>query len=258
MHQSWYDTEPAHGRGSVDVSPPPAGRRRRAVIVVAVSLAVLVVTAVGVDRFAAGRAEGRTAEAFQDGMHTPDRPSVHVRGFPVLTQLASGTLRHVDITAHDVPAHGSARPLPITRLTIGVDGLKTSGDAGEARARAVDATAFLSYEDLSDALGPHLSQGGEPGRVRAAVGLPLGGEVTVTTAVSAASGNRISFTDFRAADGAPSGPVQALLDRIFADPVPLRNIPEGLHLRSVTPTASGVDARFTGRRVIFRPDSSKA
>ncbi|MFJ9822514.1 hypothetical protein ACIRU3_46410 [Streptomyces sp. NPDC101151] len=52
------------------------------------------------------------------------------------------------------------------------------------------------------------------------------------------------------------GPAEALLDSIFANPIPLRNIPEGLHLRSVTPTASGVDARFTGRTVTFRPDSS--
>ncbi|MFJ9865829.1 DUF2993 domain-containing protein [Streptomyces sp. NPDC101165] len=258
MHQSSYDTEPAYDDGSVCVGPPPPGRRRRTVIVVAASLAALVVTAVGIDRFAASRAESRTAEAFQSGMGTPNRPTVHVGGFPVLTQLASGTLRHVDITAHDIPAQGSTRPLPITRLTIGVDGLKASGDADEARARAVDATAFLSYGDLSDALGLRLSQDSEPGRVRATLDLPLGGEVTVTTAVSAVSGNRISFTDFRAADGAPSGPAQALLDRIFADPIPLRNIPEGLRLRLVTPTKNGVDARFTGRTVTFRPDSSNA
>ncbi|MFF5015269.1 DUF2993 domain-containing protein [Streptomyces sp. NPDC001165] len=258
MHQSAYDTESAHSDGPVHVGPPPPGRRRRIAIIAAASLATLVVTAVGVDRFAAGRAESRTATAFQDGMDTPNRPSVHVGGFPVLTQLASGTLRHVDITAHDIPAHGSTRPLPITRLTLGVDDLKTSGDADEARARAVDATAFLSYEDLSGALGLRLSRDSEPGRVRAAVDLPLGGEVTVSTAVSAVSGNRISFTDFRAAGGALSGPAQTLLDRIFADPIPLQNIPEGLHLRSVTPTASGVDARFTGRTVTFRPDSSNA
>ncbi|MFI8236698.1 DUF2993 domain-containing protein [Streptomyces sp. NPDC085866] len=258
MHRSSYDTEPAYGDGSAYAGPPLPGRRRRLVIAVAASLAALVVTAVGVDRFAAGHAESRTARAFQDGMDTPNRPSVHVSGFPVLTQLASGTLRHVDITAHDIPAHGSARPLPITRLTIGVDDLKASGDAGEARARAVDATAFLSYGDLSDALGLRLSQDSEPGRVRAAVDLPLGGEVTVSAAVSAVSGNRISFTDFHAADGALSGPAQALLGSIFADPIPLRNIPDGLRLRSLTPTASGVDAHFTGRTVTFRPDSPNA
>ncbi|MDN3028309.1 LmeA family phospholipid-binding protein [Streptomyces sp. S.PB5] len=43
-------------------------------------------------------------------MGTPQRPSVDVRGFPVLTQLASGTLRHVDITAEDIPAHGTSVP----------------------------------------------------------------------------------------------------------------------------------------------------
>ncbi|WP_235029736.1 hypothetical protein [Streptomyces sp. 3213.3] len=45
-------------------------------------------------------------------MHTPSVPEVPVRGFPVLTQLAAGTLRHVDLTArhtgerHRRPASG--------------------------------------------------------------------------------------------------------------------------------------------------------
>ncbi|MFE1884714.1 LmeA family phospholipid-binding protein [Streptomyces diastatochromogenes] len=258
MSQSSYATEPAYGDGSVYIGPPSPGRRRRIVIVAVASLAALVLTGVTADRFVAGRVESRTAKAFQDGMDTPNRPSVHVSGFPVLTQLASGTLRHVDITAHDIPAHGSTRPLPITRLTLGVDDLKTSGDADEAHARAVEATAFLSYEDLSDVLGLRLSRDSEPGRVRATVALPLGGRATVSTAVSAVSGNRIAFTDFRVAEGALPGPAKALLDRIFAAPIPLRNIPEGLHLRSLTPTASGVAARFTGRTVTFRPDASTA
>lgn len=50
-------------------------------------------------------------------MRTPSAPEVHVRGFPVLTQLASGTLRHVDITAHDIPASDATGPLPVSELS---------------------------------------------------------------------------------------------------------------------------------------------
>ncbi|WP_210584603.1 DUF2993 domain-containing protein [Streptomyces sp. GESEQ-35] len=255
MHQSQSDEE-QYGHTAVHVSSPAPGRRRK--IVAVASLATLLVGAVVVDRVAAGRAESRTAEAFQEGMGTPQRPSVHVGGFPVLTQLARGTLRHVDITAHDIPARGTTRPLPVTELTVGLDGLKTSGSADEAHARSVDATAFLSYEDVSQALGVDISQGDEPGRVDATVSLPLVGDVTVSAAVSAASGNHIAFTDIRVAQGELIPPAKALLDKALEEPVPLRNIPEGLRLQSVTTSQSGISGRFTGEAVTFRPGSTTA
>ena len=52
-------------------------------IIAAASLVALLVGGVAVDRIAAVLAESRTAKAFQDGLGTADRPSVHVRGFPV-------------------------------------------------------------------------------------------------------------------------------------------------------------------------------
>lgn len=246
--------EPRYGDAAVYVSPPAPGRRRR--IVVAVSLVALLAGAVAVDRVAAARAESRTAEAFQEGMGTAERPSVHVGGFPVLTQLAGGSLRHVDLTARDIPAEGASRPLPVTKLTVGLDGLKTSGAADEAHARSVEATVFLSYEDVSDALGLTVSQGDGQGRVDAKVELPFAGDVTVSAAVSAVNGNRIAFTDVRVVQGELLPPLRALLDKALEEPVPLRNIPEGLHLRSVATTESGIDARFTGRSVTFRPASA--
>ena len=202
--------------------------------------------------------ESRTAKAFQDGMGTAVRPSVHVRGFPVLNQLAAGSLDHVDLTAHDIPADGTTRPLPVTKLTVGMDGLKTSGSADEAHADSVTATAFLSYADVSSALGVRVSQGDESGRVDATASLPLVGDVTVSAAVSAAGGNSIAFTDVRAERGELLPPLKSLLDKALAEPIPLRNVPEGLRLRSVTTTEDGIDARFTGRSVTFHPDSSSA
>lgn len=241
-------------------SPPPPARRRKVIAVA--SLAALLIGGVVVDRAAAARAESRTAKAFQEGMGTPERPSVHVSGFPVLTQLARGSLRHVDITAHDLPARGTARPLPVAKLTVGLDGLKTSGSADDAHARSVEATAFLSYGDVSNALGLDVSPGDEPGRIDATAGLPLAGDVTVSTAVSAASGpgagNRIAFTDVRVTRGELIPPAKALLDRALREPIPLRNIPEGLRLRSVTATEGGISARFTGKAVTFRPGATSA
>ncbi|MEU6289381.1 MULTISPECIES: LmeA family phospholipid-binding protein [Streptomyces] len=239
---------------------PPRRRMRRRAVVFATCLFTVGATAVIVDRVAASRVESRTAEAFQKGMGTPERPSVDVRGFPVLPQLASGTLRRVDITAEDIPARGNSRPLPVTRLTVGLDELQTSSDAdqAQAQAQAVDATAFLSYEDLSDALGLEIEGDSEPGRVRAQIALPFSGDVTVSTAVAAVSANRIAFTDFSVTEGRLPAAGQALLAKVIAEPIQLRNIPEGLHLRSVTVAQSGLNTHFTGDRVTFRPDTAAA
>ncbi|WP_030936808.1 DUF2993 domain-containing protein [Streptomyces sp. NRRL S-646] len=255
-HDEQYAGEPYYGDGSIYASPPTRTRRR--MIIAAASLAALLVGGVSVDRIAAARAESRTAKAFQDGMGTADRPSVHVRGFPVLNELAAGSLDHVDLTAHDIPAAGSTRPLPVTKLTVGMDGLKTSGSADEAHADGVTATAFLSYADVSRALGVRVSQGEESRRVDATASLPLVGDVTVSAAVSAAGGNRIAFTDVRAEQGELLPPLKSLLDKALDEPIPLQNVPEGLQLRSVTTSEDGIDARFTGRSVTFHPDSSSA
>ncbi|MDN3027456.1 DUF2993 domain-containing protein [Streptomyces sp. S.PB5] len=260
MYQSRPDEEfigePYYGDGSVYVSPPTRTRRR--MIIAAASLVAVLVGGVAVDRIAAARAENRTAKAFQDGMGTAEPPAVHVDGFPVLTQLARGSLDHVDLTAHHIPASGTTRPLPVTKLTVAMDGLKTSGSADEAHADSVTATAFLSYADVSSALGVQVSQGDESGRVDATASLPLVGDVTVSAAVSAAGGNRIAFTDVRAEQGELLPPLKSLLDKALDEPIPLQNVPEGLRLRSVSTTEDGIDARFTGRSVTFHPDSSAA
>jgi hypothetical protein len=69
----------------------------------------------GIDYSALKYTESRTADAFQEATGTAQAPAVHVRGFPVLTQLAGGTLKRVDISARQIPA-GSQSPVPISDL----------------------------------------------------------------------------------------------------------------------------------------------
>jgi len=234
-------------------APAPRRSRRRALAFVAV-LVTLVLLPVAADRAVAARIESRTAKAFQEGMDTPLPPLVHVRGFPVLTQAISGTLDHVDITAHDIPADGDTRPLPVSELSLRLEGLTKSDDDSEARARSAEATASLSYRDLSSALGLEISQGSRPGQVSALVLLPFGKQATVTNTVAASSGNRIVFKDFAVMGGILPGDGGHLLDKIFTQPIQLRNIPDGLQLRSVTTTDTGLTARFSGNSVTFHPE----
>ena len=246
MHESY---EP------VDAPGPPRRNRRRAAIAVGSLLALLLVP-VAADRLATARVESRTATAFQAGMRTPSAPEVHVRGFPVLTQLAAGTLRHVDITAHDIPASDTTGLLPLSELSLQLTDLRKSDDDSEARAHSAEATALLSYPDVSEALGLEISRGSRPGQVSATVPLPTGGDATVTTTVSVLSGNRIAFRDFQVTGGVLPGLGRAALTTVFERPIQLRNIPQGLRLRSITTTDGGLSARLSGESVTFRADDT--
>ncbi|MER7834344.1 hypothetical protein ABTY98_00130 [Streptomyces sp. NPDC096040] len=82
--------------------------------------------------------------------------------------------------------------------------------------------------------------------------------MTVSTAVSAATGNRIAFNDLRVAQGEIPAPVQDLLENAFDKPLPVKNVPEGLRLRTINATDRGISARLTGHTVTFRPGSSAA
>ncbi|MEW1774613.1 DUF2993 domain-containing protein [Streptomyces sp. NPDC086777] len=213
---------------------------------------LLVLLPVAVDRFLAAQVESRAAKAFQQGMHTPLLPEVHVHGFPVLTQIAAGSLRDVDITAHDVPADDTTDPLPVSELSLHLTGLTKSDDDREARARSARATAHLTYTDISHALGLPVSQGSRPNQLRATVALPLGNTVSATTTLSAASGNRIALKNFKVTAGPLAAAAEAVLDAAFDHPLRLRNIPDGLHLRSLTTTETGLSADFSGTSVTFR------
>ncbi|MET7575527.1 DUF2993 domain-containing protein [Streptomyces sp. NPDC005492] len=232
-------------------STPPRRNRRPVVIAVGALLALLLAPVV-VDRLAVARVESRTAKAFQMGMHTPTTPDVDVRGFPALTQMASGTLRHVDITAHDLPASDITGPLPVSELSLRLKGLRKSDDDRTALAHSADATALLSYPDVSDALGLEISRGSRPDQVRASVRLLPGDDITVTTTVSVLSGNRIAFRDLEVTGGLLPEVARVAIAKVFEQPIHLRNIPHGLRLRSVTTTGSGLSARLSGESVTFR------
>ncbi|XUL93585.1 LmeA family phospholipid-binding protein [Streptomyces galilaeus] len=254
MDQHRYDyADFTYGAYEPEETRPPH-RNRRPVAVAVGALVALLVVPVAVDRFATARVESRTATAFQEGMHTPSVPEVHVRGFPVLTQLAAGTLRHVDITAHDIPASDTTGPLPVSQLSVHLAGLRKSDDDTEALARSAEATALLSYQDLSDTLGVEISRGTRPDQVRAKVPLAPGADVTVAATVSVLSGNRIAFKDFQVTGGLLPEVGRTALTAVFERPIQLRNIPEGLRLRSVTTTESGLSARLSGESVTFRSD----
>ncbi|WP_051845078.1 LmeA family phospholipid-binding protein [Streptomyces sp. NRRL S-813] len=174
-----------------------------------------------------------------------------VSGILLLTRLAEGSLNHVDLTAHDMPADGPTRPLSVTKLAVGLDGLQTSGRSYEAHARSVDATAFLSYEDVSAGLGVDLLRGDELGRINATAGLPLAGEVTVTATVFVVKDYRIVFMDVYTVRGELIPPLKVLFDRAWKGSFRWRTFPRGCAGARSPPRKT--ESMLRSRRRLFRP-----
>ncbi|MFD9793136.1 DUF2993 domain-containing protein [Streptomyces sp. NPDC059070] len=228
------------------------GRRKYPVI-----LALLAAVTVGGDRAAAAWTEHRTADAFQRAQGLASAPHVRVHGFPVLTQLAGGTLDRVDIEAADIPAGRDGGRLPVTTLNVELDRLRRSADATEAHADSARATAFLSYRDLSGALGFDVAYSADSTkaapRVAATTTLPLLGRATASARVTVAGDRAIALRDVRVAGDLPKG-LRSLVTGALERELRLDGIPTGLALTSVTTDEKGLTATFAGRDVTFRTD----
>ncbi|GAA0596851.1 DUF2993 domain-containing protein [Streptomyces crystallinus] len=223
------------------------------------AVAVVVLAGLGLagDRAAAAWTEHRTADAFQKAQGLKSAPHVKVHGFPVLTQLAGGTLDRVDIEASDIPAGRDGGRLPITTLNVELDRLRRSADASEAHAASARATAFVSYEDLSRALGIEIgysqdSTKAEP-RVAATASLPLVGKVGASARVEVAGDRALALRSVKAGDGLPKA-LRSMVTGMLERELALGGIPDGLALTSLTTTPDGLTATLSGKDVTFRTD----
>ncbi|MFE9764219.1 DUF2993 domain-containing protein [Streptomyces sp. NPDC005808] len=225
-------------------------RRRRVILPV---LAAIPLLTVGADFTALKFTEWRTAQAFEDA--TGATAQVRIRDRPVITQLAGGTLDRVDISAQHIPAD-SANPIAVAELDVHMTNLKRNSDADTAQADSTTATALVTYRDISDALGIEVKAGTAPGRVVATVEAPLLGQFQVSARVAKGGPTSIAFEDVRIGSDHLPDPARQLINDIFAKPVPLRNIPHGLTLDSISTNSSGLTARLSGRDVTFRMDGS--
>ena len=219
----------------------------------AAAVVVLTLLAGVADRVTAHEVEHATASAFQSATGSASAPSVRITGFPVLTQVVSGRLDHVEMTADEIPASGD-RPLPVTTLQLDLYGLRAYGQAHSARADSARAAAFISYADLTNALGVPVAEDSQAGRVAATASVPLIGQVGVSARIVPMSGNAIAFKDQRTEGNLPPGAASAIT-KALAQPLHLQGVPKGLTLTGISADSTGLHAEFTGRDVVFTTSS---
>jgi hypothetical protein len=145
-----------------DIPPqPPAdqqprvrrGRRKRRVrrsVMAVFGVIVILILLVIVDRVALAITENDMAGQFTANGF-PVKPSVSIKGFPFLTQLAAKDFNHVDISASNVPAG----PVTITSVNATLTGMHISSFSSSASATVdqLNATAFVSFGALASAGG---------------------------------------------------------------------------------------------------------
>ncbi|MCG7210333.1 LmeA family phospholipid-binding protein [Streptomyces arenae] len=122
-------------------------RALRILLIVVVILGILFVV---VDRVAVHFAESEAAGKLKTTQDLASNPDVSIKGFPFLTQVASGTLDDVEVGIKDYDAAtGTAgKTIRIEDLTADMKDVSFTGDYSSATARTATGSALISYSEL--------------------------------------------------------------------------------------------------------------
>lgn len=158
-------------------------RALRILLIIAVILGGLFVLA---DRLAVGFAEDEAAGRLQANENLAAAPDVSIKGFPFLTQVASGSLDDVEVGIKDYEATAGAdgRKIRIDDLTANMKGVEFSGDYSSATASTATGTASITYAELLKAAKSEPTQIA-PGVTANVVGLSDGGNGKIKVVVEA-------------------------------------------------------------------------
>ncbi|MDN3028776.1 DUF2993 domain-containing protein [Streptomyces sp. S.PB5] len=148
-------------------------RALRILLIIAVILGGLFVIA---DRIAVNLAEDEVADKLRTTENLASTPDVSIKGFPFLTQVASGELDDTEVVIKDYEAatgtdNGRIR---IDDIRANFRGVAFSGDYSSATAATATGTATIAYDELLKAAKSEPTQI-FPGVTAQIVGLADGG-----------------------------------------------------------------------------------
>lgn len=230
-------------------------RALRILLVTAVILGGLFVAA---DRIAVHFAEKKVAEKIQANQHLSGTPTVEIKGFPFLTQVADRELNEVEIELDGMTASAAGHSLRLSGLTAVMHDVELQQNYRAGTAREVTGKAHLSYEDLTAAAekGVEVAYGGKDKagkpqvKVTVSVMVPVVGKVerSVTSRLSVSGGDTIRLR----ADDVPGGSVPGL-EQLVRNRIDfgrkLDGLPEGVRIDTVKATPDGIDVEVTGTKV---------
>ncbi|WP_043673061.1 LmeA family phospholipid-binding protein [Streptomyces xylophagus] len=241
-------------------------RGLRILLVVVVVLGILFVV---VDRVAVYFAEDEAASKVKTTENLATTPDVSIKGFPFLTQVASGELDDVElnIKTYEAPTGNTggagASTVRIDDLKADMKDVKFSGDYSSATAATATGSASISYDQLLKAAKSEptdiftgvtaqvvdLSDGGD-GKIKVDVKISVAGQVTTYPVLSTVTvdGDTVKVH----ADNLPKLVVDLADSRIrsitdFQQTID--ELPGGVKLDSVQAAQSGVEIKVKGSNV---------
>ncbi|MFI2642630.1 DUF2993 domain-containing protein [Streptomyces sp. NPDC018610] len=238
-------------------------RALRVLLIVVVILGVLFAV---VDRVAVYFAEDQAADKLRTTENLASTPDVSIKGFPFLTQMASGELDDVEVGIKDYEADTgkSGQKIRIDDLKAHMRDVSFSGDYSSATAATATGTATIAYDELLKAAKSEptdiglglkaqvvgLSDGGN-GKIKVAVkvsGLGQDQPVSVLSSVSVKD-NKMQVH----ADDLPSLPGVSLVEgrvRSITDfQQAVDQLPGGIQLDSVRAAKDGLEISVKGSNV---------
>ncbi|MDT0343361.1 LmeA family phospholipid-binding protein [Streptomyces litchfieldiae] len=232
----------------------------RALRISSIIFGVLVVLAIVGDRVALWIAEGEVASRARDTLGLASEPSVSVKGFPFLTQVAGGHLDRVDLGLDAYAAQVDGQTLTVSDLSVELEGVElTDGYTGAVAERA-DGGGLVSYEELTRAYGELLAVSGngfgvefgyaEGGRLLLTLQASMMGQSLdvgeVTGDIVLENGTlTLEVDEEEIPDTGGPEVQQAIRDQLDQEHT-ISGLPDGLTLDSVQPTQEGLALTVTG------------
>jgi LmeA-like phospholipid-binding len=227
-------------------------RRRHPLRVLLIVIIVLIALLVAADFAARAYAENKAASEIQQ-QGFPKKPSVDIKGFPFLTQLAARNFKDIQIGSSNV----TEGPLDIQSINATLTNVHINGAFSGGVVDSLDGTASITFTALANAM---TSQAGSLGQLaNAGLSFSAAGsdEVKASLNVVVFSGTAVWRVTKTGGNGinvqlvSAGGLPTSLLSPISDITLHLPALPLGLKIQSISVTPSGLVGTLTGRDVSF-------
>ncbi|EFL24299.1 putative secreted protein [Streptomyces himastatinicus ATCC 53653] len=223
-------------------------RALRITLIIAVILGGLFV---GADRVAVSMAESKAADKIKSSQGLTTTPSVSIKGFPFLTQVAGKELDEVDVGVDGLTTDaGGGTTVRVSELNAQLHDVRIGGNFSSATADRASGSAHISYADLSRAAGPGVTVGYDPTGTNQVkiTGNLLGFSLSARSSVTIVNGDTIKLH----AERIPGGSIPQWEDKVRERTDMERKIdgmPRGMRLETVKTDKDGIDVSVAGKNV---------
>jgi len=216
----------------------PARRRRRgrrATTVLITVLVLLVALFVAADRIAVAYAQNMIASKIQTQASLSAKPSVSIKGFPFLTQVAAHDIRQVDISASNV----TEAKVTISSIIATATGVHLSSGFNGATIDQINGTALITYASLENVLQiPGATIAPDPSGGANAVTISEGSLASATGHVTLNGTNKVTVRIDSL--GGLAGILSGAFGSASSYNLTIPTLPVGLKVTGLTTTSQGI------------------